>query len=128
MRKMAIPQAPIVGAKRKRAPVSYVDNNDDEIDMLLGEDEQENGSRSEDDPNAYGDDMSATFGSKKVLQTSSMMSIKRAPTNASAEATQASCHQKVQTDSEKEFQEYTAIPFDGIATRDSRSHLRIRPH
>ncbi|KAI7320133.1 hypothetical protein KC315_g9541 [Hortaea werneckii] len=65
MRKMAIPQAPIVGAKRKRAPVSYVDNNDDEIDMLLGEDEQENASRSEDDPDAYGDDMSATFGSKK---------------------------------------------------------------
>ncbi|RMY61079.1 hypothetical protein D0865_01185 [Hortaea werneckii] len=68
---MAIPQAPIVGAKRKRAPVSYVDNNDDEIDMLLGEDEQENASRSEDDPDAYGDGMSATFGSKKVLQPSS---------------------------------------------------------
>ncbi|RMY53140.1 hypothetical protein D0865_05409 [Hortaea werneckii] len=67
---MAIPQAPIIGAKRKRAPVSYVDNNDDEIDMLLGEDEQETATRSEDDPDAYGNDMSATFGSKKVLQAS----------------------------------------------------------
>ncbi|KAI7226869.1 hypothetical protein KC330_g8646 [Hortaea werneckii] len=65
MCKMAIPQAPVIGAKRKQARVSYVDNDDDEIDMLLGEDEQENATRSEDDPDAYGDDMSATFSSKK---------------------------------------------------------------
>lgn len=73
MSKMAIQQSTIIGAKRKRAPVSYVDKPDDEIDMLLGEDNREIGSCSEDDPDAYGDDMSATFGSKKVLQTSNLV-------------------------------------------------------
>ncbi|KAI6901689.1 hypothetical protein KC318_g14351 [Hortaea werneckii] len=62
---MTIPQPTILGTKRKRAPVSYVDNNDDEIDVLLSEDKRENAIRSEDDPDAYGNDMSATFGSKK---------------------------------------------------------------
>ncbi|KAI7085707.1 hypothetical protein KC356_g5646 [Hortaea werneckii] len=65
MSKMMFPQSTLIGAKRKRAPVSYVDRHGDELDQLLGEDEQENAIRSEDDPNAYQDDMSATFGSKK---------------------------------------------------------------
>lgn len=67
MSKMMFPQSTIIGAKRKRAPVSYVDRHGDELDKLLGEDEQENAVCSEDDPNAYEADMSATFGSKKVL-------------------------------------------------------------
>ncbi|OTA32549.1 hypothetical protein BTJ68_06780 [Hortaea werneckii EXF-2000] len=65
MSKMTILQSTIIGAKRKRAPVSYVDRHDDELDKLLGEDEQGIATCSEDDPDAYEDDMSATFGSKK---------------------------------------------------------------
>lgn len=70
MSNMTLPHSTIIGAKRKRAPVSYIDKHDDEIDMLLGEDEQGVATCSEDDPDAYDDDMSATFGPKKVLQSS----------------------------------------------------------
>ncbi|GAB1741456.1 hypothetical protein NU219Hw_g6687t1 [Hortaea werneckii] len=65
MSKIAIPQSMIIGTKRKRAPVSYIDKHDDELDRLLGEDEQKIATYSEDDPDAYGDDIGATFGSKK---------------------------------------------------------------
>ncbi|KAI7513040.1 hypothetical protein KC347_g1953 [Hortaea werneckii] len=62
---MTLAQSTIIGAKRKRAPVSYIDRHDDELHKLLGEDEHEDAIRPEDDPDAYEDDMSATFGSRK---------------------------------------------------------------